>query len=67
MKTLDIRRHRTLGPVLRTPMPPSIARVPLVDLCQCKHARESHEHYTHADDCAQCDCRLFRRWEPAGV
>ena len=64
MKTVELSRHRVPGPALRTPMPPSIARIPLVDLCTCRHPRESHEHYHLADDCAQCDCLEFRRWEP---
>jgi hypothetical protein len=63
MKLIDHRRtHR---PVLRTPMPPSLAQVPLVDLCSCRHPRESHEHYYLGDDCAQCDCTHFRRLEPS--
>jgi hypothetical protein len=62
MKLIDHRRsHR---PVLRAPIPPSLARVPLVDLCACKHPRESHEHYYLGDHCAQCDCAHFRRVEP---
>ncbi|NYD34849.1 hypothetical protein [Actinomycetospora corticicola] len=66
MKLIDpSRTHRPT--VLRRPMPPSLARIPLVDLCTCKHPRESHEHYTVAQDCAQCDCRAFVRWEPAGI
>jgi hypothetical protein len=48
-------------------MPPALARIPLVDLCTCKHPREAHEHYTVAQDCAQCDCRAFVRWEPARI
>ena len=65
MKLIDHRRsHR---PVLRAPMPPSLARVPLVDLCTCRHARESHEHYYAADHCAQCECAHYRRWEPSRV
>ncbi|MEJ2865798.1 hypothetical protein [Actinomycetospora flava] len=63
MKLIDHRRsHR---PLLRSPMPPSLARVPLVDLCSCKHPRESHEHYYLGDDCAQCECAHFRRVDPA--
>jgi hypothetical protein len=64
MKLIDHRRPRR--PVLlRTPMPPSLARVPLVDLCACRHPRESHEHYYLGEDCAQCDCAHFRRLEPS--
>ena len=63
MKLIDHRRsHR---PVLCAPIPPSLARVPLVDLCACKHPRESHEHYYLGDDCAQCGCQHFRRVEPS--
>ncbi|WP_345414650.1 hypothetical protein [Actinomycetospora chlora] len=51
--------------MLRTPMPPSLAQVPLVDLCSCRHPRESHEHYYLGDHCAQCDCAHFRRLEPS--
>ena len=63
MKLIDIRHaHR---PVLGVAaMPPSLARIPLVDLCTCRHPRESHEHWHDADDCAQCDCRRFDRWDP---
>ena len=67
MKQIVLDHHRAHRPVLRDPMPPSIARIPLVDLCTCKHPRESHEHYHLSEDCAQCDCRHFRRWEPARV
>ena len=66
MKLIDpLRTHRPAA--LRRPMPPSLARIPLVDLCTCKHPRESHEHYHAAQDCAQCDCHVFVRWEPAGI
>lgn len=66
MKLIDpLRTHRPVE--LRRPMPPSLARIPLVDLCTCKHPRESHEHYHASEDCAQCDCRSFVRWEPAGI
>jgi hypothetical protein len=65
MKLIDHRRsHR---PVLRAPIPPSLMRVPLVDLCTCRHARESHEHYYAGDHCAQCECTHYRRWEPSRV
>lgn len=65
MKLIDPRRSR---PVLqRHTMPPALARVPLVDLCTCKHPREAHEHYHAAEDCAQCGCRHFERWEPSRV
>jgi hypothetical protein len=66
MKLIDpSRTHRP--DLLRRPMPLSLARIPMVDLCTCKHPRESHEHYTVAQDCAQCDCRAFERWEPARI
>ena len=65
MKLIDVRRGSR--PVLGAPMPPSIARIPLVQLCTCRHPREAHEHYHRADDCAQCDCRQWVRWEPGAV
>lgn len=66
MKLLAPARGHIL-PLGRRPMPPSLARIPLADLCTCKHPRESHEHVTSAQDCAQCDCRSFVRWEPASI
>ncbi|HEY2195535.1 MAG TPA: hypothetical protein VGH76_24985 [Actinomycetospora sp.] len=66
MKLIDPRT--SIRPdLLRRPMPLSLARIPLVDLCTCKHPREAHEHYHSATDCAQCDCRAFARWEPATI